>query len=168
MSVALTNEAPAEGLPQIVIGPFKDGFVAGENRSMFSLYSPLRIDTTTVDGAPTGFNQQRERGQQVASTFVDIPSNSTKTVSATLDGNVPLRDGWYTLRIHHQPTYQVDQVHLAIGVPPSWRINKAVRAKVDTPQRATATVSLERTTSVRVHVVRSARANLWDRLNGPG
>lgn len=168
VSVALTNEAPAEGLPQIVIGPYNDGFVAGQNRSLFSLYSPLRIDTTTVDGAPTGFNHQRERGQQVVSTFVDIPSNSTKTVSATLDGNVPLRDGWYTLRIDHQATYQVDQVHLSIGVPPSWRIDKAVRAKIDTPQQATATLSLERTTSVRVHIVRSAGASLWERLNGPG
>jgi hypothetical protein len=59
-------------------------------------------------------------------------------------------------------------VHLSIGVPQSWRIDKAVRAKIDTPQRATATLSLERTTSVRVHVVRSASASLWERLNGPG
>ncbi len=168
VSVALTNDAPAEGLPQIVIGPYKDGFVAGENRSLFSLYSPLRVDTTAVDGAPTAFGHQRERGQQVASTFVDIPSKSTKTLSATLDGNVPLRHGWYTLRLDHQPTYIVDQVKLAITVPRSWRIDKAVRAKVDTPQRATATLSLEQTTNVRVHVVRSGSASVWERLNGPG
>ncbi len=167
VSVALANQAPAEGLPQIVIGPYKAGFVAGENRSFFSLYSPLRIDSTAVDGTPTPFNHQRERGQDVTSSFVDIPSSSTKTLSATLDGAVPLRDGWYTLRIDHQPTYNVDQVHLSIKVPRSWRIDNAVRAKVDTPQQASATLSLERTTTVRVHIVRSAGASLWERLSRP-
>ena len=42
LSVALDNTAPAEGLPQIVIGPYlQDRFVAGENRTLLSMYSPL-------------------------------------------------------------------------------------------------------------------------------
>lgn len=167
VSVTLANQAPARGLPQIVIGPYKPGFVAGENRSLFSLYSPLAIDKTAVNGAPAAFNHERERALDVVSTFVAIPARSSKTVSATLGGSAPLHGGWYALQIDHQPTYNLDQVHVSIRVPKSWRIDKAVRAKIDTPQRATATLSLDRTATVRVHVVRSATASLWERLNRP-
>jgi hypothetical protein len=167
VSVALANEAPATGLPQIVIGPYKEGFVAGENRSLVAVYSPLAITATAIDGTPTAFNVQRELGRNVASTMVKIPAESTKTVSVGFDGAVPLRDGWYTLRLDHQPTYKTDAVKVAITVPDSWKIDKAVRARVDGPQKATADFSLNRTTTVRIHVVRSGDANLWDRLNAP-
>jgi hypothetical protein len=51
LRVMLDNKA--KGLPQIVIGPFDPRFVAGENRSFASIYSPLRIDQAIMNGKAT-------------------------------------------------------------------------------------------------------------------
>jgi hypothetical protein len=168
VSVGLANSAPDDGLPQIVIGPYEDGYVAGENRTILSLYSPMHIDKTAVDSSPAAFDVQTERGRQVASSFIDIPSKSTRTASAQLDGTAALHRGWYSLHLYHQPTYRPDDVRIAFNVPASWRIDQAVHAHIDTPRRASTHLQLERPTTVRLHLEPSKDASLWDRLNASG
>ena len=98
LSVVLDNTAPAEGLPQIVIGPYlQDRFVAGENRTLLSMYSPLTFQHASVDGKPASIAPGRERGRNVYSVFEQVPSRTQKSTTTKLAGPVQLHQGWYTL-----------------------------------------------------------------------
>ena len=166
LSVTLDNTAPAEGLPQIVIGPFTpDRFVAGENRAFLSMYSPLRFVDAAVDGQATAVGPGRERGRNVYSLVESIASRTRKTTITKLEGPVKLHRGWYTLEVRAQPTLNPDQVHVSIDVPEGWKIDHAPNMEKVFARRANADLPLEKTTKFRVHIVPDAGAqNLWDRL----
>ena len=126
LSVALDNTAPTEGLPRVVIGPYTtDRFVAGENRTLLSLYSPLKFAAATVDGVTTSVTPGRERGRNVYSLIERIPSRTQKTTVAKLVGPVELHHGWYSLQVRAQPTLNVDRVQVSVEVPEGWMIDKA-------------------------------------------
>jgi hypothetical protein len=160
------NTAPTSGLPQYVIGPFDPRFVAGEARSFVSLYSPLQFKSAALDAKPVGVAPGRERGRNVYSVVIDQPSNSEKTMSVHLDGSVKLDHGWYSLEIRHQPTLNPDTVHVSVNVPAGWKIDRAPKMQQPYARRASMTTAdFEKTTVLRVHVVRDpASFDLWDRL----
>jgi UDP-N-acetylmuramyl pentapeptide phosphotransferase/UDP-N-acetylglucosamine-1-phosphate transferase len=165
LEVALDNTAPAEGLPQIVIGPFDPRFYAGESRSFVSLYSPLRISDATMNGTATAVGPGRERGRNVYSVFADMPARSTTKIEATLTGRVKLHRGWYAVSVRHQPTLNADRLHVSVDVPEGWRIDKAPGMERPFARRASVTVDLERTKNFRVHVIREPSTwDLWSRL----
>jgi UDP-N-acetylmuramyl pentapeptide phosphotransferase/UDP-N-acetylglucosamine-1-phosphate transferase len=166
LSIDLNNTAPASGLPEGVIGPFlPDRFVAGENRTLLSMYSPLQFQSATVDGKATSISPGRERKRNVYSLIESIPSKTTTTTTAKLAGTVKLRQGWYTLRVRAQPTLNPDQQHVSIDVPTGWKIDKAPGMQMDFARRASANVTLTQSASFRVHIVPDSGAqNLWDRL----
>ena len=165
LSVVMDNTAPAEGLPSYVIGPFDKRFQPGEARSFLSMYSPLTFTSTSVDGTATATAPGRENDRNVYSLYVDQASKTQKTVVAKLDGTVKLHDGWYSLQVRHQPTLNADTLHVSVAVPKGWKIDQAPKMVIAPARQASATVTLEKATTFRVHLVKDvAEWNLWDRL----
>jgi UDP-N-acetylmuramyl pentapeptide phosphotransferase/UDP-N-acetylglucosamine-1-phosphate transferase/Sec-independent protein translocase protein TatA len=166
LTTKLDNQAPAEGLPVGVIGPFlPDRFVAGQNRALMSIYSPLTFEGVSVDGQPNPVSTGVERGRNVFSFVTDVFSKSTKTITADLDGSVALRDGWYSLQVQAQPTLNPDQLTVSVEVPAGWKIDDTVRMQQSGARVATAATTLEQSTTYRVHIVHDTTgASLWDRL----
>jgi UDP-N-acetylmuramyl pentapeptide phosphotransferase/UDP-N-acetylglucosamine-1-phosphate transferase len=166
LSIDLNNTAPSSGLPESVIGPFlPDRFVAGENRLLLSMYSPLQFTSATVDGKPTSVTPGRERGRNVYSLIQKIPSQTTTTTTAKLAGGVKLRGGWYTLQVRAQPTLNPDRLHVSVDVPPGWKIDQAPHMEMVFARRASVNLTLTKTTSFRVHIAHDTGSqNLWDRL----
>jgi hypothetical protein len=167
LTVELTNSAPASGLPQYVIGPFNQRFVAGEARSFVSMYSPLRFTGSSVDGKPTDIAPGRERGRNVYSLILSQLSETTKSLQLQLDGTVELHRGWYSLELRHQPTLNPDQVRVSVSVPKGWTIDRAPKMQLseDGRRASKSTTALDETTVLRVHLVPDPRSlDLWDRL----
>lgn len=76
LRVALTNGAPAEGLPRYVMSHAEDLAASpATNRTIVSAYVPAGTGSVglTVDGRPAGFLVGRERGFDVFSATVDLP-----------------------------------------------------------------------------------------------
>ena len=165
LSVKLDNTAPDRGLPEGVIGPFDARFVAGENRTFLSLYSPLSFRSAEVEGKPASVSPGVERGRNVYSRFVELASKSTETMTAKLDGRVKLDHGWYSLEIRHQPTLNTDRVQVSVDVPKGWHIDRTSKMRLVSAHSASAVLELEQTATLRVHLVRDVDAwNLWARL----
>ncbi|MET0920047.1 MAG: DUF4012 domain-containing protein [Acidimicrobiia bacterium] len=165
LTVALDNGAPASGLPNYVIGPATDKFVAGEHKALLSIYSPLDLGETTLDDQHIATSPGTELGRNVITNVVDIPSETTKTIHTDLAGTVPLHDGWYSLQVRHQPTVNEDHLRVSIAVPAGWHIDKAPGMEQPDARRATAKMTLTRDTTFRVHLVADPSTwDLWQRL----
>ncbi len=166
LSITLDNTAPDAGLPEAVIGPFSPNYVAGENRSLLSVYSPLDIDSISVnDHQLSRFAPTRERSRNVYSRIDEISAKSTDTIDATLSGTVELHNGWYDVVVRHQPTVNADRVHVSVDVPEGWRIDRTLGMERPFSRRASVSVQLDRTRTYRVHVVRDPGTwDLWARL----
>ncbi len=119
--VTLTNGAPAEGLPDSVIGSNDQGLPPGTNAMFFSFYTPHRLAAARVDGQQAGLEFQRELGWAVYSRFLEIPPGGTVTVELDLTGT--LRSGSaYDLAIGYQPLVNPDQVTADIAFAPPWLV----------------------------------------------
>ncbi|MFI5054035.1 MAG: DUF4012 domain-containing protein, partial [Acidimicrobiia bacterium] len=165
LAVRLENTASDSGLPSIVIGPYDDRFVAGQNRTYVSLYSGLDFRDAAVDGKAVAVSPGRERGRNVYSLLEDVFAKSNKTVTAKLSGRVALHAGWYDVVVRQQPTINPDRVHVSVDVPKGWRIDRAPKMEQPFPQRASVSALLAKTTTYRVHIVRDpATWDLWQRL----
>ncbi len=141
VTVSLDNTAPASGLPPEVIGPGGPGFVAGQNRTFLTLYTPLQFFGATLDGSPTGLSSLPELGRRADSTFVDVGAGQTATLSTNLSGTVHLLPGgWYGLDLPSQPLINPDHVHVVVTVAPGWKITGVRSATRVGPGRAEATL----------------------------
>jgi hypothetical protein len=129
------------------------------------MYSPLTFVSASVDGRPAAVGPGRERGRNVYSILQSIPSKTTKTTVAKLAGTVALSNGWYELLVRAQPTLNPDRLHVSVDVPEGWKIDQAPQMQRDFARRASANVTLDKSTTFRVHIVPDGGAqNLWDRL----
>jgi UDP-N-acetylmuramyl pentapeptide phosphotransferase/UDP-N-acetylglucosamine-1-phosphate transferase len=167
LTVQLDNTAPDQGLPQIVIGPYRpELFQAGENRAYLSLYSPLALQGASLDGGPVAISSGVERGRNVYSLLASVPARATRMLTADLGGAVRLRPGgWYELDVGHQPTVEPDRLRVSIEVPEGWRIAEAPGLTRESARRVTSTTTQEEQRRVRVRVVPdSSPWDLWDRL----
>jgi len=106
----VTNSAPAGGLPPYIIG---NGTLApkGTNRNLLALYSPLDLETVSIDGAFGGAQSQQEFGGWVYSVPVDIAPGGTVVVTWVLRG-----------AIAPGPDYRLDVLPPALAVPDRMRI----------------------------------------------
>ena len=138
VTVALDNTAPDTGLPQIVIGPFDQRFIAGQNRSFISLYSPPAVHPGHV-GRRAGRRSLPDASAAATSTpFIEnVFSKQTKAMAVKLDGNVKLHGGWYALDVRHQPTLNPDRLHVSVDVPEGWKIDRAPGMERPFARRAT-------------------------------
>jgi len=87
--VTLTNDAPATGLPPIVIDSLSEPKLSpGTNETWLSVYSPLSFDQVTVDGTPGTLSATRELGVWAYSTYVEVGPRTSVTVRISLIGRV--------------------------------------------------------------------------------
>ncbi|MEJ7845330.1 MAG: DUF4012 domain-containing protein, partial [Acidimicrobiales bacterium] len=116
-TVTLTNTAPADGLPRVVLG----GGVAaaGTARTFVQVHSPLELDEGRVDGEETGFGGGAEGGVNVYQALVEVPAGATVTVSLDLVGS--LAPGDYRLALGHQATVVPDDVTVDVTLAAGWR-----------------------------------------------
>jgi UDP-GlcNAc:undecaprenyl-phosphate GlcNAc-1-phosphate transferase len=168
-TIALFNDLPDAPLPVAVIGPYDDRYLAGENRTFLSLYSPLGFRSAKLEGRTTGLETARELGRNVYSSFVSIPSNEKKTLAVQLDGSVPLAGGWYELDLVRQPALTSDVIDLQVRVADGWRVRAVEGAPEATwnSRSVSGTFDLAVSRTVRVRLERRAETNILRRLLSP-
>ncbi len=124
-TVTLRNDAPAEGLPEYVIGPDGDGDPPGTNRTYLAVFTPLSAEGATLDGEPVGLEPQREQGLNVYTAVVVVPPGGTRTLEVRLRGVVDgMDDGTYRLTLAGQPLAHPDDV--TVEIDPGGRAVEAV------------------------------------------
>ncbi|MFA5884664.1 MAG: DUF4012 domain-containing protein [Acidimicrobiia bacterium] len=168
--VRLENTAPASGLPQIVAGPFEGSvpgrFAEGENVSYVSVYTPLALQGSTLDGVDVPMVPAEELGLNVYSTIVRLLAQQGRTLDLDLAGRVRMgHDGWYVLELGSQPMVNPGTARVSISVPDGYRITAATKLQKAFGQRATGILPLDRPTTIRVRIVRDP-GSLLNRLDG--
>jgi hypothetical protein len=112
VTVALTNDAPTDGLPRYLIGN-AFGQPNGTNRQQVTLYTPLTLSTVTVDGQPSGVQYQDELGIHTYGVPLDIAPGATTTVTWQVAGAIaPGPD--YRLDVLPQPLVNDDQLSVKV------------------------------------------------------
>ena len=119
-TVELHNEAPASGLPEIVIGSSDQrDLPLGTNLLYLSLYSALPLSDAEMGGQPVAVESLRERDRWVYSRFVEIPPGGRVTLQFHLEGGIP-PDQTYRLGYAPQPTVNADHVRLQVRAAEGW------------------------------------------------
>ena len=160
VTIRLHNASPSSGLPEYVYGNLHDpsyepgGKVpAGTNTMYVSYYTPLTVQSATLDGKAIGIEQQTEFGHQVYSDFVTVPSGATSTLVFHLEGSV-VAGSTYRLQLLNQPLVRDDLVHLRIhSSSPAWHVGTAAGLQVDAGEAAT-TASVGTDQRYTVHFTR--------------
>lgn len=168
--VRLENTVPPTGLPRIVAGPYEGAppgrFEEGENVSYVSVYTPLGLTASAIDGSPVPMSEGEELGRNVYATLVRTPAQEVRALELDLAGRVRMgREGWYVLELGSQPMVNAGRARISISVPKGYRITDATRLQRVFDGRATGIVSLDRPATVRVRIERDA-ATFWQRLDG--
>jgi hypothetical protein len=170
LDVHFDNTAPEDGLPRIVAGPYEGApagrFQEGENVSYVSVYTPLGLEGSTLDGNDVPMSAGEELGVQVYSTIVRLLAGQARTLRMDLAGQVRMaRGGWYELALGSQPMVNDGRARVSISVPDGWRITDARGLQSVLPSRASGYVTLDRPTTIRVKIERDTDS-LWSRLDG--
>ncbi len=122
VTVTLRNDAPASGLPSVVIGNRDtERIPVGANLMYLSVYTPWEIVAATLEGQPIPVEQAEELGRPVYGTFVQVPPGGTRTVTFALDGvGDPSYD--YRLTFAPQPLVSPDRLVVDLTGADGWRI----------------------------------------------
>jgi UDP-GlcNAc:undecaprenyl-phosphate GlcNAc-1-phosphate transferase len=166
LDLTFRNDTPSSGLPNGVIGPYDSHFVAGENLSLLSIYSPSIIRRATLGPNAVSLTSNPDLGRFVHAGELDMPAVSTTAMHVDLEGRVPLRSGWYSLDVVRQPTVKPDQVDVRISVPSGWRIVATRGMHRVASDVATSTLDLQEDTSLGVRLERTGLLGIWDKLVG--
>jgi hypothetical protein len=122
IDITLRNTAPAEGLPDGVIGNYV-GDPIGTNRMFVTVYTGVRASGALIDGVRIGMEPASEAGWTSAMVPVVIPSGEERTLTIEIEGQlvVTLDDGTTLAAADHyefvlgtQPL--VDDVEFAVDV----------------------------------------------------
>ncbi len=120
VTVALHNAAPGSGLPPDVIGSYQgSGLPPGTNRTWMSVYSPLALTDSTVDGRPMPLVPNDELGVHAYSTHINIPPGGTSTVVLHLHGTVSAAHS-YVLSVRQQPMIIPDRDDVVVSAADGW------------------------------------------------
>lgn len=87
LTVDLANNAPASGLPDVVLANVT-GEPLGTNRMIIALYTALPVDRAELDGQPVSIEVGEELGWRVALLNLSVPAGQTATVVLHLVGQV--------------------------------------------------------------------------------
>lgn len=120
VTVSVRNDAPASGLPGIVIGNSAN-LPAGTNLMSLSIYSPLELRDATIDGRPLGLLSDREAGLRVYTVRLRIPAGTAQTIRLHLAGGLDLRRG-YRFVASPQPVANPDTLTISVRATPGWRL----------------------------------------------
>jgi hypothetical protein len=124
LTVKLRNEAPKSGLPPYVIGSSSPGAsrtAPGENRTLFSVYSPLSLSAARVNGGPLELTAAEELGRNVYSGFLTIPPGGELTIELELDGPVDPVDNRYVVELHRQVLPEPEPFSVEVTYPDGWQ-----------------------------------------------
>jgi hypothetical protein len=151
VTVRLRNDAPESGLPLYVIGN-RWRRPPGTNMLVVSLYSPLSLESATIDGQPvvltTGrevfgvfpvnlapnavgggpvtFTTGQELGLEVFTGDLEIPAGATRELRFELAGAARLLSGRtpprYRLDLWQQPMVNADQVTVSVMSTSPWTL----------------------------------------------
>src|SRR5690606_23464155 len=156
-TVTLTNDAPAAGLPDYVIGsalPPGERPPTGTNRTYLSIYSPWELEGARLDGEPVELERQREAGRYTYSLFVDVPpEGGTRTVELDLVGALPVGAG-YELDVVAQPLVRPDRWSLVVEVAGDGEITAGDALAVEGRTVRSSGELTDRLTGYRIEVAR--------------
>lgn len=122
VSAEFTNDAPREGYPRTVLGPWTDHTEAGDNLSLVSVVCGLACQTGALpDGVTDGGT---ELGRPIVDVRLLLPAQTVRTVQVQTE----TADGWYVedgdivvpVTHHVQPTLRPSPLRVSIGVPEGW------------------------------------------------
>ncbi len=126
-AITLVNNAPTTGEPDYVIGSPVPSLPTGANRSIVSFYTYLTLDRATLDGHAVGFAGQTERGLNVYTTAVTIPSGQTAQLHLELHGGtrLGLLNGGpaIQLTVGHQVMPNPDSVEVRLSTAGGWSLD---------------------------------------------
>lgn len=161
-TVTFTNTAPASGLPEEV-GTNRDRIrgrpgapPAGTAIQYVSIYSPHKVQTATLDGAPLSLELQRELVRNVFSFPLQLAPGETKVVELRLVGSFTGDD--YHLVVGHQPTVREDELSVRISPPQGWIVPLEPASTAGTAIDPDGDVVYQGTQSERVDVWAAAPA----------
>ena len=120
--VTLTNDAPATGLPPLVIdSPADPRLAPGTNKTWLSVYSPLAFDQVTVDGTPGTMSATPELGVWAYSTYVDVAPRTSVTVRVGLLGRVA-SGSTLRLSVRLQPSANPERAQVVVTPAGGWKL----------------------------------------------
>jgi hypothetical protein len=122
-AIHLENNAPDSGESPLIIGPFNEDFVPGENKTFLSTYcaSSCRLESFEGSRGAEINGSQEELGHPVFSTFADMPSMTSSTLHYSWAlpeawvGDFPV--GTYELMYQGQNTIRPTQLEVEIWPP---------------------------------------------------
>ncbi len=154
VAVTLTNDAPASGLPDYVLG----GRVVprGHNRQIVQVYTPLDLVGATVDGRPppAGRRSLGRPGNWAHELDVVVPPGSATTIELRLAGRLAGPPGRWTLDVGHQSTVHPDDVTVTLDVAGGWRIDTTAGGLTSRSRTATARLELDRNVQLQAEMTR--------------
>ena len=124
VTIELTNDAPPMGLPTVVLENRLPGRPDGTASSLLSWYTPLELESITVDGTEASAERSTELDRNVFSRLIDIPPSGTATVVLRLRGT-HLDGDRYRLDLARQPTVNVDELTVSVSGSDGWNVSEA-------------------------------------------
>lgn len=122
VTVHLRNDAPASGLPPIVIdSPADPGLPPGTNRLWLTIYSPLALERIDVNGRSGTANSGHELGVRAYSLYVDVPSRGAVTVQAFMSGVLAARSA-FAVVARLQPAANTQSVTVDVAPVGPWHL----------------------------------------------
>ena len=122
VQISLRNDAPASGLPPVVIdNPGDPGLAPGVNETWLTVYSPLSFDQVTVNGVPSTMSATRELGVWAYSTYVEVAPRSSVTVRVGLLGTV-VAGSTLRVSVRLQPSANPERAHIAVTPSGPWTV----------------------------------------------
>jgi hypothetical protein len=118
LTVTLTNNAPAAGLPPIVLG--SRWAPPGHNRQIVEVHTPLDAATATVDEEPIVVSSTERSGARVHRVDVTVPPGGRTKIVFALRATLPARHRW-VLEVGHQPLAHPDVLSVEVRAPRGWR-----------------------------------------------
>jgi hypothetical protein len=121
VTITLKNDAPASGLPPIVIDSVEPGLAPGTNQTWLTLYSPLIFEKASIDGAPETMSSGVEAGVNAFSSYVEVPPGATVTLRVRLAGQVASRDT-FSISVRLQPAANPEHDVVEVTPAGAWRL----------------------------------------------
>jgi hypothetical protein len=152
VTVTLTNDAPPSGLPDYVLGGRVT--LAGHNRQIVQVYTPLDLVAATVDGRPppAGRRSLGRPGNRAHELDVIVPPGSAMTIELRLAGRLAGPPGRWTLDLGRQSAVHPDDVTVTLDVADGWRIDTARGGLGGRGRTATARWELDRNVQLEAEI----------------
>jgi hypothetical protein len=148
LTVQLHNSATADGLSDLVVANIH-GLPRGTNQSLYTINSPLALDSVSVGGQPAPVSSVNRFGVHSYSVEVDVPPGGTQTLEVHLHGAIDASPD-YRLTVARQPTYQADTIQVDVAGTAGWTVASSEDFALK-DGRGTATLSDDRLQVLTAH-----------------